>query len=273
MDIGSTRQWTGKPSTTQLLNGTRMTFLQITKDYAIQPYEQAFALLGTRHHHRLEKVALKVNALSEEQLGGDITGILDLLVPDENSEIETYELWDYKTSGSFQVAKALGLQGVKVPDPTGAVYQKSGNWGKAGSPKMITIWEEHPENADMDDWILQLNHYRLKIEALGFPVSWLIIQDTVRDGGTSVSLGRGVTEKIYKIPIPRMDNQKVLEYFGVKAYELETALLKNELPLPCSNKETWDGRRCEKFCAVSEFCDCGTKESKQKKKEGDGKTG
>jgi len=92
------RIWTGKPSTTQLLNPTRMEFLKITKDYAITPQERAFALLGTQHHRRLEIIAKKIAELeAEKKLSDNInTGILDLLEPDNGKWILT----DYKTWGS-----------------------------------------------------------------------------------------------------------------------------------------------------------------------------
>jgi len=73
------------PSTTELLNGTRLSFLKLTKPYTVDPMERAFALLGTRHHQRLEAVARKLNVLSEEKLKGEISGILDLLEPDEGA--------------------------------------------------------------------------------------------------------------------------------------------------------------------------------------------
>ena len=92
ISVSRQREWTGKPSTTQLINGTRLAYLQIVHDYAVDPFDRAFALLGTRHHMRLEKVAQTLNALSEEKMDGDDTGILDLLVPDETVDHEAYEL-------------------------------------------------------------------------------------------------------------------------------------------------------------------------------------
>ncbi len=85
-DIGHDRAWKGKPSTTQLLNPTRQEYLKITKDYTIAPKSRAFALLGTRHHRRLEVVAKKIEGNeSELKLNSpEVSGILDLLEPDQN---------------------------------------------------------------------------------------------------------------------------------------------------------------------------------------------
>jgi len=263
MAIADGRPWTGKPSTTQLLNGTRLAYLQITKGYSVDPFDRAFALLGSRHHHRFEVIAKKLNALSEEKLDGEVTGILDLLVPDETITEEAYELWDYKTSGSFKVAKALGLVGRKVPDPTGEVYKTSGKWGKAGSIKMITQYERDLLAVDMWDWEFQLNHYRIKIEAIGFPVSKMKIQATVRDGGTMVAEGRGIDQNIFVIPVARYDDRLITDYFAQKREALLSALESKQLPPPCDAKETWDGRRCEAFCDVWQFCDVGVEAHKR----------
>lgn len=252
VSISQQREWTGKPSTTQLINGTRLAYLQITEDYAIDPFDRAFALLGTRHHARLEKVTQKLNALGEEQLGGSITGILDLLVEDELTEGEAYELWDYKTSGSYKVVKCLGLVGRKAP--SGETYQKTGRWGNAGDPKTATIWEPKANAVDMWEWEYQFNHYRTKVELLGFPVSKMFAQVTVRDGGTITATSRGITQSIYKIPIRHIPDEVITEYFQRKFVALQDALVSQTMPPPCDPDESWNGRRCRGFCDVAEFC-------------------
>ncbi|MBU1800635.1 MAG: hypothetical protein KKF21_19860, partial [Bacteroidetes bacterium] len=131
------REWTGVPSTTQLLGGTRLAYLKLTVDYAIEPESMAYALLGTSHHARLDKVAKTMNVLSEVKLGGDNTGIFDLLCEDETVSGDYYELWDYKTAGSFKIAQALGIVKEKKPDPTGATYMKDSKYGKKGEVKQV----------------------------------------------------------------------------------------------------------------------------------------
>ena len=206
-------------STTQLLNGTRMEYLKITQNYCINPYERAFALLGTRHHRQLDKIAKKLNALSEEKLQGEVSGILDLLVPDETTEEERYELWDYKTSGSYKVALAL--------------------------------------KAEAKDWVLQLNNYRIMVEECGFPVSRMINQATVRDGGTYIAKQRGLDKNIYLISVRRLLDDEVRQYFVQKDRLLRNALENKKLPPLCSKEETWEGRRCKKYCDVRELCKKG----------------
>ena len=67
-----------------LLNPTRYSYLQLVKPFAVDPFDQAFSLLGTRHHGRLEIVAKKIEGLQAElKLGKnqEVSGILDLLEP------------------------------------------------------------------------------------------------------------------------------------------------------------------------------------------------
>ena len=258
------REWTGTPSTTMLLNGTRLEYLKLTCDYAIDPRDRAFALLGTRHHGKLEAVSKKLNVLSEEKLEGEVKGTLDLIEPDELAEGEQFILTDYKTFGSFRVARALGLEESKVPDPTGAIYKSSGKWGKAGDVKMVSLWTPNPEKADLFNEELQLNSYRLGIEALGFPVSRMRLQVTVRDGGTYIASNRGVDQNIYIIPVKRLADDDVRAYFKRKGDALIAALENGKMPKPCNARETWDGRRCAGYCEVAEFCPQGGKQESVK---------
>ncbi|MBI3334035.1 hypothetical protein HYZ97_00970 [Candidatus Pacearchaeota archaeon] len=78
------REWTGNPSTTQLLNGTRLEYLRLTRDYYIDPKSMAYAFLGTKVHKELEIKGQDVDAtLVERQLGDEITGTPDLYEVDE----------------------------------------------------------------------------------------------------------------------------------------------------------------------------------------------
>lgn len=236
MAIGEERKWFGKPSTTMCLQGTREAYLRIVEDYAIDPFDCAFMLLGTKHHMKLEEKAKLAGLIAEEKLDSEITGILDLLVEDGDGG---YSLWDYKSSGSFAVARALGIKAIT---------------GTKGNP---TTYEIKPEYVDMWDWEMQTNNYRVMIEERGLRVNNIYIQATVRDGGTLIAFNRGVDKKIYKIPVKRLEDDYVREYFKTKSTALLTALETKTMPLPCSNKENWYFRKCKEFCPVSEFCDVG----------------
>ena len=226
--VGQDRQWRGKPSTTQLLNPVRMEYLKITCDYTIEPKQRAFAVLGTRHHYTLEAVGKKLEGIeTEKYLDGDDTGITDLLEPDELKE-GYWVVTDYKTWGSYSLAKILGIS------------DSNGDYERRQTT-------------------LQLNNYRLKVEKLGFPVSRLLIQCTVRDGNTKTAYMNKINEPIQIIPIEIMDDDEVKEYFITKAYALISALKNQELPLMCPFEERWNGRRCSGYCDVAEFCPEGRK--------------
>lgn len=252
--IAQEREWTGTASTTQLLNGTMYTFLKITQPYVIDPDSMAFALLGTKHHQRLDEVAKALNLPSEIPLTDEDRDIFDLLEPENGA----WTLTDYKTWGSYRVAKALGIvQTGKKPDPSGAVYKTSGKWGAAGSPKMVGVFQSMPQQADNWDTELQLNRYRLMLEERGLKIGRMQVQITVRDGGLAVAYGRGLERNIYTVPVKRLVDSDVLGYFQSKSKDLAYALENKTWTEPCDNRECWEGRRCADYCEVAMYCSKG----------------
>jgi len=231
-DIGHDRKWTGQPSTTQLLNPTRQEYLKITKDYAIAPKSRAFALLGTRHHNRLEEVAKKIeNVEAELQLKSlEITGILDLLEPDPQQE-GYFILFDYKTWGSYSLALHLGLK-------------ENGEYEKRQAR-------------------LQLNNYRVLVADLDFKISQMKIQCTVRDGHTKSAYWNGIEDTIVVLSVDFLPDDEVKEYFGRKREALLTALDTDTMPGLCDYEERWKGRRCKgDLCPVHPYCPEGAQINK-----------
>ena len=74
-----------------------------------------------------------------------------------------------------------------------------------------------------------------------------------------VANNRGITDNISVIPVKRLDDSYVKEYYRAKREALLTALEKKELPPPCNSRESWGGKRCQSYCDVREFCDVGRK--------------
>lgn len=234
------RKWTGTPSTTQLLNGTMYSYLTITTDYAENPFNMVWAIHGTRTHAALE--AYQDDALTEERLRDEVnSGQFDYY------DAQDCTLWDTKTWGSYKVAKALGIVG--RDEQTGERY-KTG--AKSGQIKTRKVYEQTGE-PNLHNEILQMNDYRIKLEAAGFPVKALKIEAIVRDGGTIAANSRGVTEPYYVIDVPIVDDVVVKQYLGNKAFHLGWAL-ENGWDKPCDSEESWDGVRCARFCPVSEEC-------------------
>lgn len=250
----SEREWTGEASTTQLLNGTMNTFLKITQPYVIDPDDMAFAIHGTKSHTQLEEKAKELGLPSELSTTQDGRNVVDVIEYEDG----IMTLTDYKTWGSYRVAKAIGIvETGKKPDPTGAVYKTTTKYGKAGSPKMVSVFQRMPQQADNTDAELQLNRYRVMLGDMGIVPDRMRIHVIVRDGGLAVSRGRGITRNTYMIPIKQLDNNSVKDYFNKKIIDLKLALDMGYWTTPCDNKECWDSVRCRDYCEVAMYCPKG----------------
>lgn len=254
------RPWTGKASTTQLIQGTMQAFLKLTKDYAVSPDQRAFAVNGTMAHAVLEASDDEYSLL-EEKFDGEIseeTGISDVFESENGKSILT----DNKTSGSYKVAKALGFY--VDTENTGEVF-KSGP--RKGQPKTRQVLKRDDSKIDRWEWELQLNKYRIELTKRGFPPDVLKIQCIVRDGNTYIARSRGVFRNIYYFNINILPNEFVLEYFKDKREALFQALKFGEWKTPCNAKENWDGVKCASYCEVAEFCSYGKYLRHEKQKE------
>lgn len=258
--VSSERKWTEKPSTTQLIRGTREAFLLLTKDYSISPDSRAFMIHGTKGHAVLESSEDDLSLL-EERFDGDKTdetGIADVIEEEANKII----LADYKTSGSYKVAKALGFK--VVEKETDEIY-KSGK--KKGEKKIIKELVRSTEFEDRWEWELQLNKYRIEFERRYKKVDELRIQCVVRDGGTYIARSRGIFRNVYYFKLKIMSDLEVLSFFKSKREALLHALNTGIMPPVCNSKENWDGLKCAKFCSVADYCSFGKYLKQQKQSE------
>ncbi len=249
----SERPYDGKPSTTRLLNGPMLEYLKVTKEYTINPKDRAFSLLGNQHHEKLAQ--LTGDWLSEQRQGNTITGTPDIIEPDSLIP-GSYVLTDYKTYGSYRVSKVLGIVKSKVKSTTER-YVKAGAWGKVGDFKSTTNFTMVPETADIHNEQLQLNHYKLLLQDAGYPISHMQLQITVRDGGIKAAQDRGVTDSMYLVTIPPLDDTFIREYFNNRKDMLNSFLDGSVNPYPCNPDESWNFRRCKDYCEVAEFCPQG----------------
>lgn len=244
--IADQRTWNGEPSTTQLLKGTREAYFEITTDYAINPQDELWRVHGSKGHSALDKY--NDNALSEIRLSDEIcSGAFDYY------DAETQILADTKFWGSYKIMKAMGLHQVEVD--TGEVY-KTGP--KKGQPKKRKEWREGGE-PDLFNEEIQLNDYRIKLEAAGFPVKDMFIEALARDGNTWIASSRGIQQAGVVIPIRRLPDEQVRQYLSEKRAALMVALEHGEAALPerCNDRESWEGRKCQKYCRVKEACGIG----------------
>ena len=252
--ISEQREWDGKPSTTQLLKGTREAYLEIIHDDLIEdPRDQMFRILGTKGHGLVEQYVTD-GELGEQRLHDEFaSGKLDFYDP------ESKTLYDYKTWGSYKVMKALGIE--MVDEGTGEFYKSGAKKGQEKTHKVIKQGKP-----DMWEAELQLNHYRTFVEATGFPVEKMFIEAIVRDGGTFSAANRGIKENVYLIPAKKLPDDEVKAYFKAKSTALLKALDEKTLPERCSDLENWDGRKCTGYCIVADYCDYGKKLKEADKK-------
>ena len=260
------RQWTGKISATQALNGTRMEYLKIREEYAEAPVSLAFALLGTLHHSRLEGVS-PADALIEERLEDELGhGTFDFYDPDEEA------LWSYKTAGAYKVNRALGKRKEMVDDPDAPPY-KSGP--RKGQPRQKVVW--FMGTPDIFEWQMQDSRYAWMLTDAGFPVQRIYLQVTVRDFTAQTARQYGLDRQIYVIPLDIFAREVVEEFYRAKQGALKAFLAQGVLPPPCDPRERWcddgvndfetPGRRCVSFCPVWKWCDLGIRAHEEPKPE------
>jgi len=248
--VASDRKWKRRASTTQLIAGTMLAYLRITEDYAVSPDDRAFMIYGTKAHMNLESYDDEFSLIEEkfDDIDTTITGIMDVFEQENGKSV----LVDYKTSGSYKVAKAMGWY--TYDELTGEVY-KSGK--RKGQPKTRKVLARDDAMVDMWEWELQLNKYRMELERRGFAVDEMRIQCIVRDGNTWIARSRGVFRNLYFFLVKRLPDEEVDAYFWGKNAALMKALEQGYWKEPCSGKENWDGIRCARYCEVAEFCPLG----------------
>jgi len=238
-----------EPTVTELLAGTRETFLKKTTDYAVDPMAQVFSLHG-RSIHEIQENHSEGNMLTEIRLyDGKMSGQFDVFgtVLDKKSNV----LADYKVTSSYKAMRALGYY--STSEPTGEYY-KSG--AKKGQEKLRKVWHTDGEK-DIEEWTIQLNYYRIQLEKRGFKVDKMVIQMLIRDYSTLLASTRNITKPVYLLEIPRLPNDVVESYLNDKLKKLNIAIRTNSLPEHCSDKESWEGRKCIGYCDVVEQCPYG----------------
>jgi hypothetical protein len=271
--VADRRDWKGKPSVTQLIKGTREAFLEIIVPYAVDPDDAAFMFHGSMTHSQLEDASVAEEDLPEiAMMDFDITGIADMVEQQPNGE---NWLIDYKTWGSFAVAKNIGIVKKKRPmydaDGNPVLYKRNGKGYKAGEHRQEDYFEVDPEQADNRDVALQLNMYKILLERTrGIQIDKLRVFCIIRDGGTHTARSYGITTRTGFIEIPTLPAEKILSWFKHRAellieavngyHEMQKEAGKEKAliewtPNLCSRHERWDNRKCEKYCSVRIRCE------------------
>ncbi len=240
-----------EPTVTELIAGTRETFLKKTTDYAVNPQDVLYALHGSAVH-TINENHTEGNMLTEIRLRDDITsGKFDLYgeIIDKDSGV----LGDIKVTSSYKIMKALGKY--KVDVPTGEVY-KSGL--RKGQPRYKKEWR-NDGCRNIGDWAIQINYYRILLQQQGLAVNKMVIQALCRDNSLRIASERGIDRAIYLIPVNPISDRWVHRYMRHKARVLNQALKTKTLPPICKPKERWHNRKCLDYCPVAEHCPYGRK--------------
>jgi len=182
--------------------------------------------------------------LSEEPLDKEKRkGIPDVLQEDEARD-GYFILGDYKTWGSFKVAKAKGIVKVaeQILDGEGkpARFKSGKRKGELKTRQKIVV---DPKKIDMYAEELQLNRYRIFFEEYNYPISEMWIQVISRDGGTQIAFSRGIMMNTDMIPVKRLPDKEVIAYYDHLNNELIVAM-ETGIVRKCNAFESWDGRRC-----------------------------
>lgn len=256
---GFDREWRGiTPSMAG--TGPRAVYLKAVTPYAIDPNDRAFAALGTGTHDKLSIHKYTHNVLSEQELSDDdMRGIADVLERDEVAiDQDLYVLTDYKTWGSYKLAKSLGLIKITHDDPIldsdgNPVLLKSGK--NKGKPKTKQRHEFKIDSSkiDMRETILQLNRYRMFFNQYFFNISCIKVQAIPRDGSTYIAKSRGIDKNIYMIQVPIIPDADVTAYYTQLDAEVAHAF-KSQYARICTDWESWDQRRCDGYCEVADAC-------------------
>ena len=235
-----------KPSVTELIAGTRETYLKRTTDYAIDPFDSLFALHGQAVHYMNYKKQGD-NILGEVRMEDEITtGQFDMFGYVLNDKKLT--LGDLKVTSSYKLMKALGIY--KKDVPTGEVYKSGAKKGTIKYKKQTSF----DGVRHVMDWALQLNYYRMLLEDNGYDVNDMVIQAFCRDFSTRVAMERNIDRPLYIIKINRISDRWLQRYFSYKAQNLKEALNNNDIPPVCTAKERWYDRKCLGFCNVADKC-------------------
>lgn len=238
-----------EPTVTELIAGTRETYLKKTTDYAVDPQSVLYALHGSAVH-TINENHTDGNMLSEIRLKDDITsGKFDLY--GQIMDLEEGVLGDIKVTSSYKIMKALGRY--KVDVPTGQYYVSG---IKKGQMKYKKEWRDDGVRGVLE-WAIQLNYYRLLLEEQGLPVQKMVIQALCRDNSLRIANERGIDQAVYLVPIHKISDRWIKRYMRRKAELLQTAMKNKTMPPMCRTKERWNDRKGLDYCQVSSACPYG----------------
>lgn len=274
-----TREWDGNPHVTSLLTGTREQYLKNVSKYYVSLDGMVLAMAGNRFHANMEDDML----LTEIGISlNGIQGTMDLL--EVYPWDETLGVTDYKLVGSYRLIKWFGISKRPIPvtdDFGNPVFIKTGK--NKGQPKTKTEHYVSDEAKERFDYTMQTNIYRVAIERMLADPDWqksnpeqsaifnkkimrLRIFFAIRDSG----INHDFSFNSFYEDCERINNREVLNFIADRSKKIIDAMANwnsdiesgetridaaaKNCPPMCSAKETWNGKKCEKYCDVREAC-------------------
>ncbi len=233
--LAEEREWTGKPSCTQLLNGTRLAYLNILCDYADDPSGAVFKMIGMFGHSFIELEDDDLKCEMKVEVAG-ITGKLDCL---ELLADGTWGLTDHKTSGSYKVA--MFLKGEEVED-----WHYQSNFYRIGAERAgYHVTQMRIFNA-VRDGKTSIARQR------GIPdATYYIDVDFIDDEKITAYFGMKRDALLNHLDGFYISQKTVA---NMEDPEVRLGEVYKNAPTSCLGAECWNGRRCKGYCGVSEHC-------------------
>ena len=253
------RRYEGHVSVTGMEKDALFHWLKEKVVYGVDPLDSAARYIGNAAHYLMEKNPAPDTQPEVKVYHELYSGTSDLVSIDEWTG--EYFLTDLKTRSCFRYASMIGLKKVKVPDPSGALYLRSGSRKNGttyhkGQPKLVDEWQVIPSEADMDNEIRQCNYYRMAWESAGYKIARMEIVVILRDYGQAAKR-QGIRKQIHTIPVPFMDDEELILDAITKQKLVADAMVSDEMPPMCNDEARWYGKFCADYCDVREVCPYG----------------
>lgn len=214
-------------SVTEIVRPLQMIYLQQTNDYEVDAMNNVQAMMGTAFHYYMESQKTKLKDPDDYIMEQRYYKKIQGLVISGQADLyrkSNKVLWDYKTTSMYKVGKAL-----------------SGN----------TL-----ENSR--EWVIQTNCYRYMSN---LECKKIMVLAIIKDFKKSNNYG--LFKPAVVIELPLIKSESVEKWLDNRVKKIKDVLDTGKFP-PCTDEDTWGGRRCKDWCDVNVFC----KQCEEKAKNG-----
>jgi hypothetical protein len=243
-------------SVTTLINPIRQTRLMQRNEIYVKPLDNMWAVFGTVCHSLLEDAATVLPELVTERRlvierdGQLIGGTFDLIELDDDLRIGS----DYKVTSAYAVASMIA-QGVRKAKPE---YYKQANLYRlmiadpAAREVIPGLDPQHPLTAPFALAGTTVDRWQIVAWARDFKADRGSEVMSIKPYGARTEVGLSPIELI-DVPLGKPDG--VEQYLRERLVEYKASAMCDDDGLPhCTDEETWNGRRCAKYCNAAGVC-------------------